>query len=629
MKINKQQHTPDETLYLLAKEKYYAGEPIMTDEEFDILEDTLRDLDSFVLDIVGSGTKKKKGVVEHVSPMGSLAKIQFKPNYVPYPEFAAWLTLIPQNTEVIVKFEPKLDGNAICITYDAGRLKQIASRGDGKIGQDYTDKLRDHFPATIKDFTGEIRGEAVIDQYLFDQVYKKDGIDLDRKYTNARNFVAGALTSGKYLNDVDVLAFEIVNFNGDSKKQLISWGFNIPDFELKYEASQLSEDVFKDIYKKFAAYRATSKYQLDGIVAKMSEDVRSVVGRNDHHPHWALAIKFETKAVSTKIIGIEYTLGKRGQLTPVAILAPVELLGSIVQRASLYNVSWMMANKCFEGATVSLIKSGDIIPKIVSVLEPSTVPYSMLTEWNNLPTSFDGVNLMLDGFENTEEFKAIKLNNAIVALGIEGIGPAECEKLTKAGLSLTEILAQNPMGLRMLLLQSGVYKDGRKLELVIENIFALNQVELWQVIYAMQYKNCGKTISKQLANWMVKIPHDFKGLEKAVVENFVTSNVQQNEVKQLSGILLANNVNIIKPQAPKAGLITYCMTGEPTTHPTKKEFARDVESSGKCKESSLSKDTTYLVTNSKASMTTKMQKAEKNGTLIVTYDEFLTIIDNL
>jgi len=628
--IKTQKYTADETLYLKAKETYYAGQPIMTDEEFDILEDMLRAQDSFVLDMVGAGTKKKKGVVQHNSVMGSLAKIQFKPGFVPYSDFSAWLSQIPAGTETHVCFEPKLDGNAINIEYVDGRLKQIASRGDGKIGQDYTEKLRKHFPAVIKGFTGEIRGEAVIDQYLFEHAYKKNGADLTRKYTNARNFVAGSLTSGNYLNDIDVIAFEIVGFSGDTKSQLVGWGFNVHDFDMVFESSQLSESNFVKIYEKFRTHRATCKYQLDGIVAKMTEDIRPLIGRNDHHPFWAMAIKFETKVAITKTTGYELTLGKRGQLTPIAILEPVELLDSTVQRASLYNMSWMIANKCFPGATVSLVKSGDIIPKIVEVVTPSETQFDMPTEWNGKPVFFDGVNLMLTDFENTEEYRSIKLSNAIVALGIEGIGPATCEKLTAAGMDLKSILCTNPDGLRMQLLQSGLYRDGRELELLVENVFALNEVELWQVIYAMQYKNCGRTISKQLANWMVKIPHDFAGLQKSVVESFVTHSGPQDEVKALVGILLDNNVKIIKPEPAKVGLITYCMTGSPSSgHSTKGEYSREVEMSGKCKEESLSKSTNYLVTNSKASITTKMQKAEKNGTIIVEYQEFLDIITKL
>ncbi len=100
----------------------------------------------------------------------------------------------------------------------------------------------------------------------------------------------------------------------------------------------------------------------------MDEDIRDTIGGNSHHPFWALAIKFITPAVYTKIIDIEWSMGKRGQLAPVAILEAVDLLGSVVTRASVYNADWMLKNKCYPGAEVALIKSGDIIPRIIEVI---------------------------------------------------------------------------------------------------------------------------------------------------------------------------------------------------------------------------------------------------------------------
>lgn len=632
--------TADEILFLRAKDAYYHGSPIMDDVEFDLLEEQLRKLDSFVVDIVGTIkikgnkvtiSKGKNKFTAHKSPMGSLAKIQFKPNYVPYGEFSSWMySILPSNSDPILEFGPKLDGNAINCIYENGKLVSILSRGDGQEGQDYTAVFAHAVPNTIKDFTGEVRGEAVIDVYLFDTTYGPNS-GIAKPYANARNFVAGALGSGdkNKCADIDFIAFQIVDFKGDTHTQLIKWGFNTLDFLKQYTCSQMSLYYFEKMYAEFKYYRENCKYQLDGIVCKVEEDFRDEIGGNSHHPYWALAIKFETPAVYTKIVGIEWTLGKRGQLAPVAILEPVDLLGSVVTRASVYNADWMLKNKCYPGATVSLIKSGDIIPKIVEITEPSNETYNLPTEWNGNTLTFDGVQLMVDNFEDTDDFKALKLYNSIVALGIEGIGPATASKLHDAGQTLLTLLSVNPDILRAELLQSGVFKDGRELEILIENVFALTKVELWQVIYSFGYRNCGKTISKQLANWMVKVPHDFKGLEKQVVEAFIMDVDRQYEVKQLVGVLLSNNVIVNKPEPPKAGMITYEMTGDNPSGISKKEYSRIVEASGKCIHTSLNKDTKVLVVNTKATTTTKMQKAQKLGTEIMTYDEFESYIMSL
>lgn len=368
----------DEVLYLKAKESYYNGNPILEDIEFDLLEDHLRELDSILPNIVGTikikGNKVNisKGKVKylpHLTPMLSLAKIQFKPTYVPYNEFYTWLLQIPVDSEEIIEFTPKLDGNAGNIQYLNGKLVSITSRGDGSNGVDYTQIIKNCVPQYIKGFTGEIRGEFCIDTYVFDTEYGINSSNA-KKYANARNFVAGALNKGdkNLIKDIDFVAFQIVGFTGNTIQQLIKWGFNTLDFVKSYESSQISLQVFEKIYTEFRVYRESCKYQLDGIVAKMSEEIREEIGGNSHHPFWALAIKFETPAVYTKIIGIDWTLGKRGQLSPVAILEPVDLLGSVVTRASVYNADWMLKNKCYPGATVELILSGDIIPRIINVI---------------------------------------------------------------------------------------------------------------------------------------------------------------------------------------------------------------------------------------------------------------------
>lgn len=267
--------------------------------------------------------------------------------------------------------------------------------------------------------------------------------------------------------------------------------------------------------------------------------------------------------------------------------------------------------------------------KNIEVEIPKEVQKYFPTTWNGHRVYFDGVQLMVDNFEDTDDFKALKLYNSIVALGIEGIGPATASKLHDAGQTMLTLLSVNPDILRAELLQSGVFKDGRELEILIENVFALTKVELWQVIYSFGYRNCGKTISKQLANWMVKVPHDFKGLEKQVVEAFIMDVDRQDEVKQLVGVLLSNNVIVNKPEPPKAGMITYEMTGDNPSGISKKEYSRIVEASGKCIHTSLNKDTKVLVVNTKATTTTKMQKAQKLGTEIMTYDEFESYIMSL
>jgi DNA ligase (NAD+) len=632
--------TTDEQLYIKAKIAYYgSGNPIMDDPTFDLLEDKLAQIDSNIIHIVGlpkisksgkiSFKKGKNKVFNHITPMGSLAKIKFQKDYTPYQEFIAWINKHTNNT-VNIEYTPKLDGNAINLIYENGKLEKILSRGDGLEGQDYTEIMKHAVPNIIKGFTGEIRGEAVIDTYIFDTKFGKQS-NLEKPYANARNFVAGALNSGEKdkCQYIDIVAFQIVNFDGNTFNQLIQWGFEVVDFMQSFP-SDITEDEFVGVYTLFKNYREKCKYQLDGIVAKMPEEFREDIGGNSHHPYWAMAIKFVTEEVTTTIIDIEWSLGKRGQLAPVAILEPVELLGSIVTKASVYNASWMLANKCFPGATITLVKSGDIIPKIVDIIQPSTETFELPTIWNDYETNFDGVQLMLNDFESTDEFKSLQLHNSIVALGIKGIGPATATKLVDAGITLNDLITQSPNDLRDMLIDSTIFRLGRELDILMDNVYALNKVELWQVIYAMGYRNCGTTISKQLANWIVKIDYDFKGLEKQVIEDFIYNDERIDEVKTLVGALIQNNVEVVKPVKISKDILTFEMSGDVSSnHGSKGEFKREVESSGKVMHTSLNKNTDYLVVASMAIETTKMKKAKKNGTKIIEYSEFLNIVKTL
>ncbi len=624
--------TPDEELYVKAADSYAAGKPIMTDADFDLLEAKLIAEDSFVVDIIGTTGNGLKLNTPHSEPMLSLQKIKFKKDYTPATEFNNFFSCLSDSQEF--EFGPKLDGNAINLEYVNGALVSVASRGDGSVGQNYTAQLSGKLPRFIKDFTGAIRGEAVVDVNVFISKYKKDGTDPNKIYTNARNFVAGTLNrdyskqdQSKY-DDIDFVAFDVKGIQVPNKNQwLASKGFDIVDKTVTTTYGQSKTQAgLKAIFDAFTKYRINSKYQLDGFVCKITDPNKCVeLGNGKKYPNWALAIKFVAEEVSTKVKSIEYSLTKRGELSPVAILEPVELMDSTVQRASVYNAKWMMEKKCLPGAEVVIVKSGDIIPKIVEIQKESDIAFVLPTEWNGHKVSFNGTHLVLDDFENTEEFKAIQMYHTISSLGFKNIGPALCERLSNASITIQDIMKQNPQGLRSLLLRSGAFVDGRELEVLIENFFALNEVDLADVIRSFGWRNCGRTISGQLANYMTGVPHSFAGLEESVVEAFTNSQERKDQVKELVGLLLDNNITVRKPVST-AGLITFEMTGEPTTHETKGHFKTEVQKTGKAKHTSLGKDTTYLVTNSPGSTTGKMQKAIKYGVKIVTYEQFLDIV---
>jgi DNA ligase (NAD+) len=115
-------------------------------------------------------------------------------------------------------------------------------------------------------------------------------------------------------------------------------------------------------------FRETCEFQLDGVVFALPTEFREIFGENDHDPEWSIAVKFVPEEVITPVIGVQWNLGKTGELTPVVCLKPVQLAGTTVKRASGYNAGYIVKNRIQEGSIVSLHKSGDIIPEISKVI---------------------------------------------------------------------------------------------------------------------------------------------------------------------------------------------------------------------------------------------------------------------
>ena len=350
-----------ENQYLLAKQKYYEGDPIMSDYEFDYLEDQLKLAESQVVNIVGSQSLKD-AKFNHASPMLSLNKIQVHHN-IPFPtsKFNSWY-LGSKISSTLLEATPKFDGSSCNLIYENGKLEWALTRGDKEKGQNIIDKMKLIVPQTIniKDKC-EIRGEVVIPIKIFEEKYAKD-------YKNPRNFVAGILGRDE-INEEIIKDFRFVSFESrihtDSNfyhhphtlEFLKENGFITSVFIKVFEHTE-----FKSIYDLFAGFRKTSPYQLDGIVIKFQESERNEIGETTHHPKWAIAIKFPPMESATTIKNIIWSPGISGEFTPIGVLEPIDLDGTTVSNVNLHNYGNIIKQGLLPGAKVIIVKSGDIIP---------------------------------------------------------------------------------------------------------------------------------------------------------------------------------------------------------------------------------------------------------------------------
>lgn len=637
-----------EQLFLASKDQYYNGTPInlkfypnneMTDFEFDILEEELRQLGSPVIKKVGSGVRQ---AVKHEVVQKSLAKIQVLiENQLPTDQFSKWV--IDQFSKLSVRCTlectPKLDGNSASVKYVNGKLVSGLSRGNGEEGMDITDKMKQMVPHTIN-FKGEIiiKGEVVVDKKIFAKKYSQ--------YANPRNFVAGklnpeAITEKEILKDLTFVGYEaMVKENGHwhyidmfTEKELYS-KFNFP-FAKYYNINNKNiESTFNDAYEVFKDFRKNCQFQLDGFVFKFRHnDLHSVLetmGETSHHPHWAVAIKFIPEEAITTLKGISWTVGKTGKLTPTAILEPVLLDGSTISAASLHNWRYLFTNKCFPGTKVVIAKKGDIIPQVIKI--NSVSPDAAKYEANPTllyPKEFDAslisetdVNLMLND-DNAIALKRLQL--AVAFLGIDDLGPSTVEKLFNEGVKTIEDFFTMNLKKKLEIVFSNT--DSSMPTKIMANFNKITEMEYWKTFYLLQIDNCGQTVSKALAEMLtgVRPATDKAGLNKSIVEMMMDDNSPERlRQKNLTSILEAKGIKIVNPvKLNLTGMTTFEMTGSPTTHKTKEEFLNAVKDFAV--HTKLNADTHYLVTNDTTKMGGKMDKALKLKTRIITYDDFLKL----
>lgn len=610
-------------LYLKAKKSYYKGEPIMSDTEFDKLEETLAS-QGLLNKIVGFDDDDRNAKFNHPSKMLSLAKLQAYSDGTPPTEHAnKWLNNLNQSW---YEATPKFDGNAINVIYRNGKLDAILSRGNGSAGRDYTEKLICIIPQTIKESTFdivEVRGEIVIKTNIFNEKYSQ--------FKNERNFVAGILNRdedvSKTTADFTFMAVEARGYHGGIGHHIVTstlktWKFN-QDTELYTYIFGPNE--FESAYKSMLHYRQhKSPFRLDGFVIKAPENARERIGENSHDPNWAIAIKFPPEEAITTVKRIQWNFGKTGQLTPVAILEPILLDGSTVQRASVHNYGWMMSKGCLPGATVSIAKKGDIIPQIINVLEQSketdTLHPNDCPKCNHPLTVENNLHLTCTN-DQCGGVEFLKFLHSFNLLGIDGTAGSMIKKVYESGFTNIEDVLNKDMFTIENLIKPGILKRGKTLQKMHEQISNLTQLHLHKVVKFMGIENLGNSIAKQVANKIAGNDYSFKSLEKSVCKGWDKGEERYNKLMSLIEIVRSNGIEVLYPEAIiiAEDTIKYEMTGSPKAFgfSTKKEFTDYAESKGWIHTKLANAD--KLITDNLNGSSSKMKSAQKRGIEIILY----------
>ncbi|MBQ8856164.1 MAG: NAD-dependent DNA ligase LigA [Bacteroidales bacterium] len=368
-----------------ANRRYYVDNaPVLSDYEFDMLLKELEALESQYPELVtadsptrkvGSDRRKEFEQYPHRYPMLSLG------NTYDIPEVEAFADRAAKGigNSFTYSCELKFDGTAICLTYKNGRLFRALTRGDGAVGDDVTANVRhiSNIPQVLKgsypeDF--EIRGEIYMPWEAFDRLNAERAADEEQPFANPRNAASGSLKlidSSMVANrGLECTLYHMLGeglpfqTHDNALKAAQSWGLPVSD---KRKICRSIEEI-----EEFITYWDTERKNLpfatDGIVIKVNElPYQEELGYTAKFPRWAVAYKFKAEQALTKLISIDYQVGRTGAVTPVANLEPVQLSGTVVKRASLHNEEQMKIHDIHIGDYVYVEKGGEIIPKITGV----------------------------------------------------------------------------------------------------------------------------------------------------------------------------------------------------------------------------------------------------------------------
>ncbi|MGX4670441.1 NAD-dependent DNA ligase LigA [Cerasibacillus sp. JNUCC 74] len=365
-------------------EYHVLDQPSVEDAIYDQKMQELRKLEEAYPDLVhpDSPTQRVGGEpldafqkVEHKIPMLSLA------NAFNEQDIRDFVRRASQGIKEPISFvcELKIDGLAVSLTYENGKFVRGATRGDGYVGEDITSNLRTirSIPLVIKEKeTLEIRGEAYMPHRSFLALNKEREVNEEPLFANPRNAAAGSLRqldpkiAAK--RNLDIFLYGVGEWNNSKLTKHSERLVRLKELGLKtnpeWKKCNTVEEVMEYV-DYWTKERPHLDYEIDGIVIKVDDlKQQEELGYTAKSPRWAIAYKFPAEEAITKLTDIELSVGRTGVITPTAILNPVKVAGTTVQRASLHNEDLIREQDIRIGDTVVIKKAGDIIPKVVRVL---------------------------------------------------------------------------------------------------------------------------------------------------------------------------------------------------------------------------------------------------------------------
>ncbi len=648
---------------------YRRAQPEITDFDYDALKQELAALEQRFPELASAesvtqrvGDDRTEGfqVYRHRERMMSLDNTYSEEEL---REFHARLVRDLERDELSFVVEPKIDGLAVSVTYEKGKLVRAVTRGNGVEGDDITANALTikTLPRTLAEADGvpipdviEIRGEVFLTTAEFQRINKQREEAGEPLYANPRNLAAGTIKQldsrevaqrkleivlyGRgYVEPVSALPETQTQFHGWVK----AWG--LPTVEKFWTVT--GADAVWDAIQKLDTLRDSFAYATDGAVVKLdSVSLQRRAGSTSKSPRWAMAYKFAPDRAETRLNAITIQVGRTGVLTPVAELEPVLLAGTTVARATLHNRDEIARKDIRVGDYVLVEKAGEIIPAVVSVnterRTPECVPYVFPERCPQCATpvvQLEGeVAVRCPNFECPVQVRRRVQHFASKAcVDIEGLGEAMVDVLVEKGWvrSVPDIYR-----LRREDLLSLGKNVGRSSDNLLAAIEASKRAELWRFIHGLGVPHVGAAAAKDLARKF----RSLEALATAKYEDFI-----QGKESVISGIgetmALAiltyfneprNRATVnelmaagIEPVVPAAGSAlagkTFVLTGTLPTL-TRDDASARIEAAGGKVSGSVSKKTHYVVAGAEAG--SKLEKAKSLGVPVIDEAQLLEML---
>ena len=648
--------------------RYYSkDQPIISDLEFDVLLDQLITLEKKFPEFydpnspsqrVGGALIKSFETHTHKRPMLSLS------NSYDRKDLLAFMNRCKDSLKNDLEWsvELKYDGVAISLCYENRELKHALTRGDGIRGDDVSMNIRTINTIPLKLPTEapkelEVRGEVYFSFFSFEQLNKKRFTDEGVRFANPRNAASGTLkmqdSSEVSRRGLSAFMYSMhsdeleVSSHIESLKLLRGWGFPVPNEEGKSLKKCQSLDEILDYINYWDDARHNLPFAIDGIVIKLDDiSSQNKVGYTAKSPRWAIAYKFNSEKVLTRLKDVRYQVGRTGAITPVAILNPVQISGTIVQRASIHNADQISKLDLHENDTVWVEKGGEIIPKITGVdltkrLKES-IPFDFILNCPDCGSILnrkegDSQHYCTNSLQCKTQIKG-RLNHFIHrnAMDIDGIGSETIDQLVELGLTKvpSDLYQLKPYDW----LKLEKFKD-KSLRNVLLGLKQSKNVPFERVLFALGIRHVGSTVAKKLVRHFKNIDNLMKASEDELLmlddvgpiivtslSTYFLSKQSIHEIEKLIKIGLC----FTSSDEFSGGLLegkTFVISGVFDSF-TRAEIKSSVEKNGGHLSTSISSKTDYLLMGSGVGPM-KLKKAESLNVAKITEIEYKTWIGSV